>query len=302
MSLTSGHLALLVEIQRTGSLARAALTLAVSPPAVSQQLARLERDVGAPLVERGARGARLTRLGERLAVHGTRVADELRRAEETAADFIGVHRNRLRVGAPASVTYRLLPDVLAAIRFRFPAAELSVDDILSDAGPGLVADGALDLAVSASYGSLPNVDAVTSHHVLADPMLVVLPENHPLGAEPGPVDLAGLADEPWASGPPGRPSRTQLDVAAADRGFVPHVPFQTESYDVAQALTQAGVAVSLIPRLALTHRPGTRARPTAAGLVRDIVAIVPASHDHVPLADVLLGHLAEVALGQDRQR
>jgi DNA-binding transcriptional LysR family regulator len=296
MPLTSVQLALLVEIRRTGSLARAAATIAVSPPAVSQQLARLEKDVGAPLVERGARGARLTRLGERLADHGARVADELRRAEETAADFLGTHRNRLRVGAPASVTYRLLPDVLAAIRFRFPTAELSVVDILSDAGPTLVADGTLDVAVSASYGSLPAVDAVTTHHVLADPMLVVLPDTHPRAVTDA-VDLADLTDDPWASGPPGRPSRIQLDVAAAERGFVPHVPFQTESYDVAQALTQAGVAVSLIPRLALTHPPGTRARPTTAGLVRDIVAIVPASHEHVPLADVLLGHLIEVAQG-----
>lgn len=294
MALTSGQLALLVEIRHTGSLARAALALAVTPPAVSQQLARLEKEVGAPLVERGARGARLTRLGEQLAGHGQRVAEELRRADEAAAAFIGAHRNRLRVGAPASVTYRLLPDVLAAIRFRFPAARLSVVDILSDAGPALVADGTLDLALSASYGSLPTVDTVTTHHVLADPMLVVLPAGHPLAAAPArPIDLADLADEAWVSGPPGRPSRTQLDLAAADRGFIPHVPFQTESYDVAQAMTQAGVAISLVPRLALTRPPGTRARPT--GLVRDIAAIVPVSHDHVPLADVALAHLAEVA-------
>lgn len=297
MHFTSTQLRLLLEIQQTGSLARAALNLDVTPPAVSQQLARLEKEVGVPLVERGARGARLTPLGLSLAASGERVARELEAAQEKAAEFLGVHLDRLRVGAPPSLSMTLLPEVLASIRYRFPRAELSVIDVMSDAGAGLIADGVLDLALSASYVDLPRNESVSYQHLLDDPMMVVLPDDHPLaeGNADVPIGLGELADENWVSGPPGRPSRIQLDDAAAEHGFVPRVPFVTESYDVAQSLSDSGVAISLIPRLALDSRHTTIVRPPTTPLIRRIVAVVPTSREHIPLADEFLHNLAEVA-------
>jgi DNA-binding transcriptional LysR family regulator len=238
-------------------MARAALALGVSPPAVSQQLARLEREVGAVLVERGTRGARLTELGELLARHGARVADELAAATETAADYLGTHLNRLRIGAPPSLSTTLLPAALAATRYRTPAAELSVVDVMSDDGPRLVRDAVLDVALAARYTSLPEADGVAVHHLADDDLIAVLPDDHPQAASGVPLDLAELADAQWASGSAGRPSRVQLEDLAADAGFVPRVPFVTESYDVVQALADAGVAVGLVPRLALTRHLGT---------------------------------------------
>ena len=297
MAMTSTQLALLVEIQRTGSLARAALNLNVTPPAVSQQLARLEREVGVSLVERGARGARLTPLGSDLAAHGEKVAQELAAAEETAAEFVGTHRNRLRIGAPPSLSMTLLPDVLASIRYRFPNAELTVVDVISDAGASLIADGTLDLALSAVYTELPQFDGVSFHHLLDDEMVVLLPDDHRLsrGSESKAIDLAALSEEDWVSGPPGRPSRIQLDDAAAECGFVPRVPFVTESYDVAQSLTDSGVAISLIPRLALQTRLTPVARRFSPARSRQIMAVTPASVEHIPLATEFTRSLIEVA-------
>lgn len=305
MKLTSIQLALLVEIQRTGSLARAALNLDVSPPAVSQQLARIEKDIGIALVERGARGARLTTLGRQLAEHGLVVTAELERAQQAAEEFLGTHANRLRIGAPPSVSTALLPDVLATLRYRFPQAQLSVVDVMSDAGSGLVADDVLDVALTATYVDQPANDRVVAHHMLSDPIMVVLPDDHVLAragahARSGsdspavPVDLAELADEDWASGPPGRPSRVQLENAAAEHGFLPRVPFQTESYDVAQALSDAGVAIALVPKLALSDRLATNARPLASPLSREIHAVTPRSTDHIPLAAHFVAHLTQV--------
>ena len=297
MPLTSTQLALLVEIGRTGSLARAALNLDVTPPAISQQLARIEKEMGVPLVERGARGARLTPLGELLATHGKLVADELGRADDTAAKFLGTHANRLRIGAPPSMCVALLPDVLAAIRYQFPQAELSVVDVMSDAGPTLVAAGRLDLALAASYGKPPDTDRVALHRLLSDRLVAVLPDDHRLAAGDAttPIELSDLSRETWVSGPRGRPSRLQLDDAAAEQGFVPSVPFETESYDVAQALAGAGVAVALIPLLALTKLPTTRARAVNPPLTRDVFAVLPSSDNHIPLARHFLTRLRQVA-------
>jgi molybdate transport repressor ModE-like protein len=296
MNLTSIQLALLVEIERTGSLARAALNLDVSPPAVSQQLTRIEKDVGVALVERGSRGARLTALGRRLAQHGAVVNAELERAQQAAEEFLGTHANRLRIGAPPSLSVALLPDVLATLRYRFPKAELSVTDIMSDAGSDLVADDVLDIALTATYVNQPTNDRLVAHSLLSDPILVVLPDDHKLARADTsfPVDLAELAAEDWVSGPLGRPSRVQLENAAAEHGFLPRVPFQTESYDVAQALSDAGVAIALVPKLALSDRLATKARPLSSPLSRQVDAVTPRSTDHIPLAGHFIKHLTQV--------
>jgi DNA-binding transcriptional LysR family regulator len=287
--LTSTQLAVLVEIRRTGSLARAALNLSVTPPAVSQQLARMEKAVGATLVTRGARGARLTTLGMTLAEHGDRVLAEIDKADEAAAAFIDARARRLRVGAFPSASVALLPEALAALRFRFPDAELSVVDLPSDGGAELIIRGDLDVALSASYGRNPRRNGVRFAHVHNDPLHLVVPDDHALamrGADA--VDFAELAHETWVSGLTNRPSRQQLDDRAANHAFVPRVAFQTESYDVAQAIVAAGVAVALIPRLALVHRPGTVALALQPGLSRDIFAVLPGCDDEVCLAGELL--------------
>ena len=296
MRLTSIQLALLVEIDRTGSLARAALNLDVSPPAVSQQLARIEKEMGVALVERGARGARLTTLGRRLAEHGLVVTAELERAQQAAEEFLGTHTNRLRIGAPPSISTALLPDVLATLRYRFPTSQLSVVDVMSDAGSDLVAGDVLDVALTATYVNQPINDRVVAHRLLSDPLLVVLPDDHKLARTDtsSPVDLAELADEDWVSGPLGRPSRVQLENAAAEHGFLPRVPFQTESYDVAQALSHAGVAIALVPRLALSDTLATKACPLKSPLAREIDAVTPRSTDHIPLAGHFIKHLTQV--------
>lgn len=196
----------------------------------------------------------------------------------------------------------LLPDVLAALRFQFPSSELSVEDLRSDAGHALVGDGQLDVALTADYGRFAGDDRVTAHHLLSDPLLVLLPDTHPLAAEVAPAgtDLAQLSDATWVSGPPGRPSRLQLDDAAAEVGFVPHVPFQTESYDVAQALIASGVAVGLIPKLALKRLPGVTVSALRSPLTREVYAVLPSSVDHIPLAAEFLSLLRHVAAASSR--
>lgn len=298
MALTSSQLALLVAIERTGSLARAALSLDVTPPAISQQLARIEREVGVTLVERGARGAKLTALGHTLAQCGMRVAEELQRADEAAAEFVGMHANRLRVGALNSTIQGLVSESLAAIRHQFPEAELFVVDVASGEGIDLVVDGGIDVAVVASYGAPWTRAGVHLQRLLTDPMMVVLPDDHPL-ASPQlaevPIDLTELREDAWVCGAPGKPHRAQLDDSAAERGFIPNVPFQTESYDVAQSLAVAGVAVALVPRMAVRTHQWTITRPVAGPVSREVYAVVPNSIDHVPLAGHFLRFLAQAA-------
>jgi DNA-binding transcriptional LysR family regulator len=138
---------------------------------------------------------------------------------------------------------------------------------------------------------------VVLHPLLTDPMVVVLPDDHPLSAgAPAPVRLGELRDEAWVTIRAGHAARAQFDQATAAAGFTARVRFETESYDVAQALVGTGIGVALVSRLALTGVPGTVHRElTAPGLHRRLYAVAPADVTTTPLAGTYVDLLRDVA-------
>ncbi|MFI9361959.1 LysR family transcriptional regulator [Kitasatospora sp. NPDC053057] len=294
------QLRLLALIDRFGSLARAAQALGLTPAAVTQQVARAERDWGVPLVRRGPRGASLTVAGALLAEHGRRIEQEADEAAERLAALLGHLALRLRVGAFQAAALHLLPPALTALRHRHPEADVSVEDVASARGMAEIAEGRLDLAVIATWAAPPEpLPGVAVHPLLHDPMVVVLPDDHPaaIGSDPDtPLRLDELRDEAWVAIVAGHAAREQFDLAAAGAGFTPRIRFQTASYDVAQALVGTGIGVALVSRLALTHVPGTTHRALAhPQLHRRLYATTAAETSLTPLVDVFLTLIQDVA-------
>lgn len=267
-------------IDRHGSLTGAAHALGVTPAAVTQQVARAERDWNAPLVVRGPRGASLTAAGALLAEHGRIIDEQTDRAGERLAALLGHLSLRLRVGAFLAAALHLLPPALTALRHRYPKADVSVEDLLSDRGVERVAAGELDVAV------------------------IVLPDDHPLvtgSPEGAPLRLEQLRDESWVTVLAGHAAREQLDRAAGRAGFTPRIRFQTASYDLAQALVGTGYGVALVSRLALTRVPGTTHRPLAdPPLHRDLHTVTRSDTALTPLADVFCALLLDGGRAQGR--
>ncbi|MCA1190882.1 MULTISPECIES: LysR family transcriptional regulator [unclassified Saccharopolyspora] len=288
-------LLLLLALREGGSVTRAAELTGRTPPAVSQQLARLEREAGTALVERLPHGVRLTSLGEQLAERADRIAHALRGAEADRARHLRLHRTRLRLGAFPTAGVRLLPEALAALNRLHPDSELSVVDLGPTEGNALVAERELDLALVASYGEPLHPPAgVRLVPLLDDPVLAVLPERHPAATGGSPLVLRDFAADAWACAPRELPNRRQLDDLARTAGFTPHVPFESESYAVAQAVVSAGVAVAFLPRLAIGDVPGTVTRELdESALFRRVHAVLPA-HSPTELAEVFLGLLRDV--------
>jgi molybdate transport repressor ModE-like protein len=296
MPLSAFHLQLLGEVQRAGSLAGAARALGVSPPAVSQQVARVEDELGVAVVNRGSRGASLTELGAALAEHGRAITDHVEAAAEDSDRLLGRHARRLRVGAVASTVQPILADALATIRLRYPDSELSVVEVGSDTGVELVADGSLDLAVVAGYGAVPAHEGLALHELSVDELLLAVPDDHALAAHPRTtVDLRDLEGDAWVSGAPGRRHRVQLDVLAAGFGFVPRVTFETESFQVAQALVSAGVAVAIVPATARLALSGVRHYRITGEPTRLLYAVTAQSVKHLPLAEPMLAAIRQTA-------
>jgi DNA-binding transcriptional LysR family regulator len=292
------QLRLLGLVGEHGSLAAAADILGLTAAAVTQRLARTEDTWGLPLVLRGPRGATLTPAGRILAEHGHRIQTETVRAQEAFAAFQGAVARRLRIGAFQAAALHLLPPALTALRHRQADSDISVVDIESIHGPRMVADGDLDLAVIAAWDTPPQPPpGVELVPLMKDPMVLVLPDDHPLVGRRRRLRLEELRDEAWVVIRAGTAARLQFDRATRAAGFTAKIRFETESYDVAQALVGTGYGVAMVSRLARNAVPGT-AHVLVTGVAelnRRLYAALPTERGAAPLVDEFLTLLADVA-------
>ncbi|KUP97534.1 LysR family transcriptional regulator [Thermobifida cellulosilytica] len=299
--LDANRLRVLVEVARAGSITAAAERLSFTPPALSQQLAKLERELGCVLLERGRNGVRLTEAGRVLLDHGERVLGELRDAERAVRATLGQHPPTLALGAFASAGKTLLPGALAAFRHAHPHVRLALSDVEPPDGYGPVTSGDLDLLITHRYPGteLPPAPGLHREPLLTDPLLLVLPATHPAAHRPR-LTLADLADEEWICGAPGIHNRIALDTAAQQAGVDVTVAYETRDYEVTLALIRAGVGIGLVPATILRSHPekGWKARRLhGTDLARQIFVVHrPRLHDPVPAMVATLREAARTAL------
>lgn len=241
----------LVEVAHAGSIAEAARRLAFTPSALSQQISKLEKELGTLLLERRPAGIALTPVGARLVSHGERVLGELREARAAVDEAMALQPQRLAVGCFATAGQVLVPRTLAALRRRYPAAELSLVDIEPPGGYGLVSSGDLDVLITHRYPGMPSTPhpGLDRRPLFEDALRIVLPEDHRLASRPPRrgVSLAGLGGETWISGAPGVPNRTCLDTLAGEAGIEARVAYESADYHAVLALVAAGLGIALVP-------------------------------------------------------
>ncbi|CAM5433417.1 LysR family transcriptional regulator OS=Streptomyces alboniger OX=132473 GN=CP975_01810 PE=3 SV=1 [Streptomyces alboniger] len=256
------RLRVLMEVAHAASIAEAARHLSFTPSALSQQISKLETELGTRLLERRPTGVTLTPVGAVLVDHAERVIGELRQARAAVDAAMGAQPQRLALGSFATVAQVLVPTALAALQRRYPLAELSLVDIEPPEGYGLVTSDDLDMLITHRY---PGV-APTPHPgldrqpLLDDPLRLVLPADHRLaeGAAPGGISLRRLKNETWISGAPGIPNRTCLETLAGQAGVELHVAYASADYQVILALVGAGLGVALVPESLLAGADRSR--------------------------------------------
>jgi DNA-binding transcriptional LysR family regulator len=289
------------EVAVRGSFSAAAEALSFTQSAVSQQIAALEREAGTVLVQRSARGVRLTEAGEALVRHTDAILARLSEAEAELEAIAGLRGGRLRMAAFESAGATLMPLAIARFRALHPAVELSMTlGETEDIEPQLKS-GELDLVLG--FGSrLQEDDGIERHFLVEDPMLLVLPRDHPLAAKRN-LRLADLVDEAWIGGPPSCECNRLIYGACSRAGYDPRIAFETDDYAAVQGFVAAGVGVSLIAELGLTTirddivvRDLGRETP-----VRRIYAAVAGGY-RTPATTAMLEVLREVAEGYESRR
>jgi DNA-binding transcriptional LysR family regulator len=243
------RLRVLSEVARRGSLAAAADVLSYTPSAVSQQIAALEREAGAVLLERRARGVVLTEAGQTLVEHTEVILAELAGAESALRELADLRRGRLRLASFATAGATVLPRAMRVFGARHPEIELSVAQASPDESVAGLREGRLDLALTVDLDDDP-ADVIEVVHLFDDPVQLALNRDHPLATAPE-VRLEQLAAETWIDVPRMRSGGRVLLRACERAGFVPRVAFESDDYTVIQSLVGVGAGLALLPDLAL---------------------------------------------------
>jgi DNA-binding transcriptional LysR family regulator len=260
--LDAKKLRVLRAVAEHGSFAAAAAELRYTPSAISQQVAALEREAGAVLVERGPRGTRLTQAGAVLDRHAALVLAQLAAARAELDDLGRLRGGHVRVAAFESAWTALVPVAMARFREAYPDVELHLAEEDPVEAVTAVRAGACDVAVvfepnGLAAGDLEGLDRVP---IADDPLWAVLPVDHPLAGEEA-IDLARLAADPWVA--PTAFCAAVVRGACVRAGFEPDVVFSSADYGAVQGFVAAGAGVALVPFLALAHREHAVARPLA---------------------------------------
>ena len=291
------RLRVLREVHLRGSFSAAAESLSYTQSAVSQQIAALEREAGTLLVERSARGVRLTDAGRTLVSHADAILARLAAAERDLEAIAGLRGGTLRVVAFPSAGASLLPIAVARFRERHPGVDLTLEPLEPQEGLDALKAGDADVAVTIDASFAPiAADDLELRHVLDDPMFVALPCDHPLASKAR-VRLEELAGESWIQGTTsvGCPDTAIMLRHCLAAGFEPRIAFQSDDYHAIQGFIAAGVGVALIPDLGLvSRRDDIAVRALTCAPYRRVVAVTMAGAVRGPAATAMLDILEEV--------
>jgi DNA-binding transcriptional LysR family regulator len=291
------------EVAVRGSFSAAAEALSFTQSAISQQIAALEREAGTVLVQRSARGVRLTEAGEALVRHADGIMARLAEAEAELEAIAGLRGGRLRMAAFESAGATLMPLAIAEFRERHPAVELSLSLLEPEDCTPLLKSGDLDLALVFDSAVRGDEDGIHRVHLVEDPMYLVLPREHPLATRRR-VRLADLAGEAWIGGQADCECNRLIMRACARAGFDPRIAFETDDYTSMQGFVAAGVGVSLIAELGLRSvRDDIVIRDLGRDTpVRQVYAATPAEGYRTPATQAMLEILGDVAEGYESRR
>ncbi len=248
-----------------GGVTKAARRLNLVQSAVSQAVARLEREAGLDLLERRPDGVRPTEAGASLAAHADAILRSVTRAERDLAAFRGLEHGTVDLGVLHTALPLVLTRLLRRVRERHPGLTLRVEETTAARLADLLHDGRLDLAV-VFFPAEAGAPATTPACDL-DLSIVAAPDDPLAGRER--VGLRELAERPWVAFPSGNPGRRWLEAACAEAGYAPHVTEEVHTLTELKAFAESGAALAMLPLAA--------AQPeVAAGGLR-AVALVPAA-------------------------
>jgi DNA-binding transcriptional LysR family regulator len=308
------RLQLLREISRRGSIKAAAEAMAVTPSAVSQQLAVLEREAGVPLLEKSGRRVRLTDAALRLVRHADTITGAIAAAEADLASMQQAVTGTLRVAAFPTAARAVMPPVMTALSRLHPELRVTLRDLEADESLTALRNDEIDIAIVDDYGDGSRVTdpglevcefmrdpiylatatatatatgPATAGRTRASATSAVIPR--PKTPPAGEARLEEFRDAFWIMDTDNSHLSRVMLRACRELGFEPHIRSSCKDFSVIIALVEAGLGVGVLPGLALLDRPvRARVRPISPPLARRLSSVIrPERRSHPMIVSAL---------------
>ncbi|MBB4661371.1 LysR family transcriptional regulator [Conexibacter arvalis] len=292
----------LVALADEGHFTRAAARSRVAQPALSQQIRKLEEELGVALVDRTTRRVALTAAGAALVARARRVLAELDAADAELQQLTGLLAGRLTIGITTTPGPLDLVPLLERFHARHPAVELVVREGLSVRLAAELRADALDVALLS--GAAPEDRGRLELEPLArEPLVVALGPSHRLAGRRR-IAMRELRDESFVAFREGATIREAVARAALDAGFAPRIAFEIQEVARARAIVAAGLGVAVLPRSDATAPgpPVATAALVKPALTHAISLAVRGGRRHAPAARALLALARETYGAGDRRR
>lgn len=296
------RLKLLRELAHRGTMTAVGAAFGMTSSAVSQQLATLEHEARAALLERVGRKVQLTAEGVRLVAHAELILKAVEAAMQDLQPAGARIRGNLEVACfPTFAKAHLLPAIIR-LRQRYPELQLIIRELESVDAIDAVRNGYCDVAVSFAYNLAPHpaVAGLTFHPLLDERVLLALPRR--LQRLHQPISLKRLMAEDWIVGSRQSDDRQLAERACGVAGFAPRLTHTVDDYDLVLRMVAAGLGVGFVPELALSFPSARKVVIRTAGgvpLRRHIHAITRPALAAAPMVKAVL---SELAAPPDRSR
>lgn len=241
-------------IAETGSFSRAAERCHVAQPSLSQQVLKLEQDLGAKLFDRLGRSVRLTEAGRAFLPHARSILHQMEAARAGIEDRCTDVRGSVAVGAIPTIAPYLIPRYIAAFAKQYPEARLR---IVEETTPVLV-ESLRNLSIDLAILALPlRRKEFELFPLRTEPLFAVLPSNHPRAAQKS-ISLKDLRGEAFVMLRDGHCFRDLSIAACANARVTPRIAFESGQFSSLLGMVAAGVGVTLVPEMAIDKNADCR--------------------------------------------
>jgi len=229
---------------------RAAEKLHIAQPSLSQQLSKLEKELGVLLFQRNTSTVELTHAGREFMKHAQRIIDEMDLLRVEMEDISQLRKGHITVGSMPITGSHLLPHVLPTFRSGYPGVAVTLLEDTSLHLERLTANGKTDISLL----SLPLTEPTLDYERITDePIDLAVPPGHRLAvhadsASTTGIDIKELEHEPFIILKQGQGFRKMVLDLCREAGFEPQVVFESSNMETLQSLVAAGMGVTLVPR------------------------------------------------------
>lgn len=240
-----------LQIAMDKNFSRAAEKLHIAQPSLSQQLSKLEKEIGLLLFQRTTNSVEVTYAGSRFVEKAQKILDMVEQLKKEMEDILQMRKGRLVVGSLPITGAHVLPLVLPVFRERYPEIDVVLVEETTINLEQLTASGQADISLL----SLPLTDHTLDYEpVIEEEIVLAVPPHHSLvvrgdNGKPKPVHIAQLRDEPFIALKKGQGFRQITLELCENAGFVPNIVFESSNIETVQSLVAAGMGIAFVPNM-----------------------------------------------------